>query len=707
MSFKDINILDTYESSTTDLIEEFYSPILAQSTNYDRIAGFFSSSSLAVAARGLAEFIDNGGHMRLITSPRLSSSDAAIFEKFVANPDSLSPEELGIDINNIEDEFTKNHVKAMGWMLQQGLLEIKLALVETANKLSLSKIDPSNSGIFHQKVGIFTDSDGNQISFSGSINESASAWICNDEEFKVFKAWDSTKNYFESDKNRFNEIWNNRRKNVSVFSLPTAVKNQLIEYSRDFDKETITLRHYLKTRSNKSFDFNHYKISLFEFQSKSLNQWKYRNHYRQLFEMATGCGKTRTAIAGVSHLLDTHERLVVIVSTPQNTLTKQWIDEFNNLDVSFDESCLIDGTNSKWRSDLNTIILRNNLGLSKHIAIFTTHTTASSKDFINIIKDNLNNYENTVFVGDETHWLGAPKLRNALLPEYNYRIGLSATPSRWFDDFGTKTLENYYGNNHFEFTIADALCSVNPNTQKHFLVKYYYNLESVELSVEEVVEYKSKTKLLRKLASQKEKDPNIAERYDRLLEQRANIIKNAEKKYDVLEGIIQELQSKNELEDLIIFVSHQQISRVLQILLKNNVICHKLTQNEGTKEEKKYSGKTERQFIIEKFKSKEYKAIVAIKCLDEGIDIPSACRGILMASSSNPREYIQRIGRIIRQDIGKNFSYLYDIYVDSIEAVDEEDREFETIIREKEKTRIREIAQNAINPNIATEILLK
>ncbi|MCQ2260845.1 MAG: DEAD/DEAH box helicase family protein [Bacteroidales bacterium] len=704
MGYKSMTLGSTYESGVSDVVEEFYTPVLGKSVRYDRIAGFFSSSCLAVVARGMSEFITNGGKMRLITSPRLNSDDASIIQRFTKDPDSFTAEELGLDVEHISDEFVRDHVKAMGWMLQQGLLDIRLALVcDSSGKVCVNE-DVVETGLFHQKVGIFTDQDGDQISFSGSINESASAWISNDEEFKVFKAWDDTKTYFESDRKRFEEIWNGQRDNVKIFNLPSAVKNKLIVYSKDFNSDSISLKKYL-AKKKYEFDFNDSSIPLFYFQADALNKWKSQCNCRQLFEMATGCGKTRTAIAGVKYLLDAKDKLVVIVSTPQNTLTKQWIGEFDKLNVSFDEIVLVDGTNHNWRTDFATLLRKNNLGISNHVAIFTTHTTASSGDFITIIKNNIGNFVDTVFVGDETHWLGAGKLQRALLPEYQYRIGLSATPSRWFDDEGTALLSNYYGDNHFEFSIKDALMSVNPITSKHFLVKYYYYLSKVGLTREEGVEYGKITQKLKRLSLSKKDKPEEAEKYNRLLEKRADIIKNAENKYKVFDRLIKNLKKDGTLEDLIIFVSPQQIDNVLEILKENGVKSHKLTQKEGTKSEPRYGGLSERQYIISKFKEKEYQALVAIKCLDEGIDIPTACRGIMLASSSNPREYVQRIGRIIRQDVGKNFAYLYDFFVDSICDIDGE-KDFEKKIREKEVVRIEEIAANAINSAEITNILL-
>ncbi len=702
MSFKDLQIKACYESGVDDIVEDFYMPVLDTSVQYDRIAGFFSSSALAVAARGLAGFIANHGKMRLITSPRLNKEDIDIVKRIAANSQSLNLYDFGFDLEHIENEIEKNHVKALGWMLSSGLLEMKLAIVYNEDGSICDNETISEKGLFHQKVGVLKDTDGNELSFSGSINETATAWINNDEEFKVFKAWTDSSEYFARDKKRFDEIWNGERNNIKVYQLPDAVKADIIRRSSDFNLESISLKRYRTIRSL-SYDFRNDK-GLFFYQADALNKWK-GNEYQLLFEMATGTGKTRTAIAGIKHLNQINDRLITIITTPQNTLSKQWKDEVDKQKLTFDESVIVDGSVQKWNELLIKLLLKNAVGEADHICIYTTHNTASSDKFTSAVKQNLHPMTNVLFVGDETHWLGAPQLQKALQPCYRYRIGLSATPSRWFDDYGTARLVDYYGNANFEFTLKDALTVFNPLTGKHFLVNYHYYISKVSLDESETEEYKDVSTKISRLWKKKDEDAEAALIVERLIEKRANIIKNASSKYAQLEIILDELQKKGRIENMIVFVSPQQITEVLKILAAKGIIFHKLTEKEGTTPEKRYGNKSEREHIISKFKSKDYQAIVAIKCMDEGIDIPTADIGILMASSTNPREYVQRIGRIIRQSPNKMSAELYDICVDTIHSIDDENIEIERKIRAKEQIRLKEIAENAINSIDALKII--
>ena len=704
MSYKYIDIQACYESGTSDIVEDFYEPVLMASVSYDRIAGFFSSAALAIASRGLYGFIKNRGKMRLVTSPILSGEDAEIIRKVTESPEKLTDIDLGITLTNICNEFVDKHVKALGWMLREGLLEMRLAVI-TNNNRPCTVEEINKSGLFHQKVGILRDVDGNELSFSGSINETASAWINNDEEFKVFKAWDDSREYYQKDQSRFEEIWNGQRQNLEVFDLPSAIKDKLIQRSSDFDIEKISIKQYRRSKAN-SFDFKNSPISLFYYQANALNKWK-DNTYRLLFEMATGTGKTRTAVAGISRILATSKRVVVIISTPQNTLSKQWKEnEVEPLGVHFDRSEIIDGTVKDWKSKLSSILLDNATGFADHCVIYTTHSTASSEKFTSTMLRDLSKDSITLFVGDEVHWLGARKLRRALLSRYNFRIGLSATPSRWFDDEGSQYLVDYFGGKNFVFSIHDALTEINPITGKHFLVNYYYHISKVGLNAEETAEYKNITQQMLRLASKIEADPEAEERYERLLEQRANIIKNADEKYNILDKLLDELNAKGRIENLIIFVSPQQINNVMETLVHKKIIFHKLTESEGTRREKKYDGLSEREFIIKRFKSGDYQVLVAIKCLDEGIDIPSADTGILMASSTNPREYVQRIGRIVRQGANKTFAHLYDMCVGKVDTLDDDEQKLENKIKQKEIIRLTEIANNAINVTDATEIIM-
>lgn len=251
-NFRKLNLKSSYETGQDDLIEEFYAPVLRCATSYDRIAGFFSSSSLAVAAKGIAEFIKHQGKMRLIACPRLDEKDVEMIQSVSANPEYFLEGKFDMIFDDLEDAFQENHIMALGWMLANGYLEMKLALVKSNGRF-YTAAEIEKTGIFHQKVGIFTDSNGDKISFSGSINETASGWLNNIEEFKVFRSWNEEKKYLDNDEEKFQSFWENKRNNVKTYTLPESIKKKLIEKSKTFTVDKIVVKNYkryLKQKKN-------------------------------------------------------------------------------------------------------------------------------------------------------------------------------------------------------------------------------------------------------------------------------------------------------------------------------------------------------------------------------------------------------------------------------------------------------------------------
>ena len=306
---------------------------------------------------------------------------------------------------------------------------------------------------------------------------------------------------------------------------------------------------------------------------------------------------------------------------------------------------------------------------------------------INFLK---HNKTKVLFVGDEVHGLGSKEQRLALNEKYEYRIGLSATPGRWFDDEGSKILKRYFGNDLYEFGIEDALREINPMTGLTFLTPYNYYPEFIYLTEDEDLDYSTLTS---KICSLHGDEKEIEETRERLLEKRAEIIKNAERKVDGLKKILLKMQSEKRIENTLIFTSPAHIRDVMNILLELNINGAAIVANVDSKA-KNGEQLSERQIIIEQFKKRKIQVIVAIKCMDEGIDIPSADTAILMSSTTNPREYIQRIGRVIRRYEGKKYANIYDLVAKS------EDPDINYSIQKNELKRekyIVEMSRNSIS----------
>ncbi len=327
MSLKNLKLKVSYDSDEEDILNDFYIPVLSESIFYKRLAGFFTSSSLAIAAKGIAKFISNKGKIQLIANVILSQADYEKIKEVTEKPFLEKAEKEFIEsLENIEDELIKDHVKMLGWMLKNKKLELKISLVS------------GGRGIQHQKTGILEDNEGNIISFSGSDNETKSGWINNIENFHVFCNWkEDDKEHINADIKRFKKFWNDEAKRAKIFSISDAVNNKLIKIAPKTDSEFEKLSKRLsdelqKRRKNKVDPIKQKEIiELRDYQKKAIKNWV-SNKYHGIFEMATGTGKTFTALGCLRELSGKKEKLLTVISCPYQHLITQWkknIEEFN------------------------------------------------------------------------------------------------------------------------------------------------------------------------------------------------------------------------------------------------------------------------------------------------------------------------------------------------------------------------------------------
>lgn len=684
MSYKNLNIEKHYETTGNrkQLLEEFYIPFLSETLEYKRIAGFFSSSSLIIASKGIEELIKNNGKMRLLISPKLSQQDYDVIK--IRNNEKLSSTLSIFDEFNTESFPKNDNLEALAWMLKNDRLEIKIVVDKF-----------SNESMFHEKIGIGIDAEGNQISFSGSINETAQAWLSNIEEFKTFKSWEPEQlEYLLIDLKKFNAYWNNEKQDIAyVYDLPDSIKNKIVNISpRDIVDLSIMKKYEKESVQQEN------KLSLFLHQEEAVKMWEANNN-KLLMEMATGTGKTRTAIGCFMTLKDKLDKFLVIVATPQNTLSRQWKDDIEeDLKIEFERSIIADGSNYKWKKEFEELLLDIKSGMLKDGIAYTSHALSCSNDFTNIIKQ-YGYYINILFICDEVHGIASDIQRQALLDIYKYRIGLSATPERMFDEEGTSLIKSYFGDKSYEFTIKDAINTINPLTGKPFLNKFYYHPIFVYLTSDELSEYRNYSKKIASIMFQEDYDKSILER---LNNNRANILKNAEGKLNEVEAIVDNLNKCGYIRDTIIFTTDKQIQSVLNMLGKKGIVRSKITDNESTSKIIGIHGNTEREENIDQFRKGNIQVLVGMKCLDEGIDIKNARIAILMASSINPREYVQRVGRVIRVASNKPESIIYDLVV----TTSQDDKSNNKIL-EKEAKRTKLIAYNSINYDEVKKIFLK
>ena len=678
MSLKDINIKIKYDSDEDDLLNDFYIPVLSEANEYYRLSGFFNSTSLAVSACGFENFIKNKGKMKLITSVIFSEDDLNRIKEANEDPSKIIEENFINDLNNISDEFVKDHLAALGWMIANDYLEIKVAYPK------------DYSSLFHPKVGILIDSDNNIVTFSGSDNETRSGWLSNIEEFKVFASWKSGHSeIIDSDKESFFKYWNDYAKKVKVIDIPKAIKRDIIKLApKNYDNLNF---HQLPTYYEGENISNSDERKLRFYQQEALDSW-FDNGCRGIFELATGTGKTFTALKSLEKLFK-QEDIVCVIACPLIYLVEQWAKDIKKFPI-FENVYKIYGANANWKKQLNDFMFDLNLGIIDGGIIVTTHNTFSNDNFINSLSDC---DKKLCVIVDEMHHLGAEKFSEGLTRiNYQYRLGLSATPSVYMNDDATDFLMDYFGGIVSSFTIKDALTNIDPETGEYYLAEYNYYPIRIELSQKEMEEY---TKLSNRIRIEYFKDTDDSEnRLVLLLNKRRQILKDAEQKDEKLREILNEYP---DIDHLIIFTTHNQKDRVLKILGEEGVSPrHEFTSNVKTNCIKEI-GMNEREFLIDKFDKGNLKALVAIKCLDEGVDVPSADKVIIMSSSTNPMEYVQRRGRVLRKYEGKEVATIFDM------VVLPEDDGFDTTktIKEAEIRKLYDFIESARNKSDCYKIL--
>jgi len=666
------------DTSSNDLIGEFFTPALACSIRYDRGVGFFSSGWLRIAAQGMVAFAVNGGRSRWVTSPILEEHDwEAMQAGDYARSDAILRAVLERNIGNLATALAQDTLSALAWMVADQILNFKLALPH--NKL--------DRGDFHDKFGVFSDAEGNQVSFNGSYNDSIQG-TRNYESIKVFCSWNPAfASLVAADANRFERLWNNLDPNVRVYELPDAARQEILRLriSERPYPEPEWSRRYRLGEAQPGYQLSRPRLPsslmLRDYQAAAIEAW-FNHNCQGLLEMATGTGKTITALAASAQLFEREGRLAVVIAAPYQHLVDQWHTEAKSFGYT---PVLAYQSKSQWLNDLNTLVMEFNGGYRQFIAVITTHSTFISPEF----QDGIARLrEPSLFIADEAHHLGAERSRINYPYQVPFRLALSATPDRWFDDVGTEALRSYFGETVFSFPLEDAIgVSLTP---------YYYHPHLVYLTAAEMERYEELSAKIAKLMGRK--DEQGQEALKMLLIRRAELLNKAENKLSVLSELV---DKEGYIEHTLFYCAPGQIDDVLRLLgWEKGLLVHQFTAEEDTKT---------RQQLLSDFAGGNYQALVAMKCLDEGVDVPSTRTAYLLASSSNPREFVQRRGRVLRKVLGKEYSVVHDLITLPPTAwtasQDLPTFQSERSIIRRELQRLREFANPAMNKHQAMDVI--
>ena len=704
MGFADIEIKQEYRSSLDNIIKDFYIPVLKESVLYKRAVGFFSSTALVEMSAGICGLVKNGGKIQMIASPRLTSEDIQAINDGLRRKDDVIQEALIRELSEPIGSEEVARLNLLSNLIASGVLEIKIAFLETNNAV----------GLFHEKMGLMYDNENNIIAFSGSMNESYNAFRQNYEAVDVFTSWTADEERVLAKQSAFNAMWNDYEPSIRVRDFPSVsdliIRRYLVENKIDLELDDTYF-------SDNSFSYGDNKangpyipakVKMRPYQLEAISNWAAQN-YRGIFDMATGTGKTYTALAALANLYQaTKQNLAVLIVCPYQHLVEQWKDDI----VAFGMKpivCYSASTQRNWKERLKTATTSFNIGVQNHFCVVTTNATFSGEYIQGIVRKLCGN---VVLVVDEAHNFGAENLSTTLMDNMKYRLALSATIDRHGDPEGTQKLYDYFGKKCIEYTLKDAI-------DNKMLTPYYYYPVVVSLSETEREEYFDLTKKIRKNVHADKNGKAVLSEYAKmLLIKRARLVSGAVEKIDTLRELMRNYKDDNHVlvycgATTMHDVDYKEGTAHTEDIRQIDLVADMLGNDLGMRISKFTSEEdtAERERIKADLDDGDHlQAVVAIRCLDEGVNIPSIRTAFILASSTNPKEYVQRRGRVLRLFKGKNHAVIYDFItlpfsLDIVDQVDSDTLEGGKSLALREIMRMKDFASIAENPFASDDLI--
>lgn len=702
MSFQELDIKKEYRSLLDSVAKDFYIPLLSQAVKYQRAVGFFSSSCLVEISKGISELAKNGGKIQLVASPYLSDEDVEAIKSGYTMRDQVVKEAIRREMTEGKTSFEKARLNLLANLISDGVLDIKIAFTEDSDRM----------GMYHEKMGIITDAKGNRVAFAGSMNESATAMTLNYEAIDVFCSWKGEEDRVIAKENAFTSIWNDTEPNIKIIDFP-ELKQEIIEkYKRSVPDFEIDKKEYssnidtvlhtdLGTHTEYFPKFPEW-FKLHDYQNEAITEWQKRN-YRGIFDMATGTGKTYTGLGALTILSKNIDyKLAAIIVCPYQHLVEQWVEDILkfNIDPIIGYS---DSSQKDWPKRLKDAIRDQKLKVrGKEFFCFICTNATFSSDYVQTqlakIKSDI------LLMVDEAHNFGAPYLSCLLYDNYKYRLALSATLDRHNDEEGTTKLYDFFGEKCIEYTLDRAI-------EEKKLTKYKYYPIVVTLTEEELEAYDNLSYEIGKCIMKGENGKmKLSSRGEKLALKRSRIVAGAKNKLKMLEKVIQPyihdkhilvycgatkgLEQNQDRSD-VDSEDVRQIDAVTDLLgNKLGMEVSQFTSKESVEE---------REVLKREFSAGDtLKALIAIKCLDEGVNIPKIKTAFILASTTNPKEYIQRRGRVLRLAEGKEYAEIYDFVTlpydtESVTSLTETQVKRSLTLVKNELRRVEEFSRIAVN----------
>lgn len=647
-----------YRTGERDPVSGFYKPCLDAADKYDRAVGYFRSSIFAIIGQPILDFARRGGKARFICSPSITEDDAAAIAAGYKLRDQAIEQAISRDIDALLLNPTVRHItRILATLIKVEALDVKIALRTSGN------------GIYHEKIGIFSDGQGNQVSFLGSANETWSAWHAegNHESIEVFRSWLQTdKDRVQSHIRSFDLLWAGETSGVDTIAFPEAERRKLL---------TVAATSLDDPEIDQPLNLGPARRRLLPHQATAIDLWEQAGR-NGVLEHATGSGKTFTAIEAIKRHHATGDPAIVLV--PSQLLLEQWKKEI--LEEIPDASVLMaGGGHVKWK-ERGRLRSHTSPSLGFNRVVISTMQTASSDAFIN----GLYQGNHLLIVADEIHQIGSAKNSLALAIKSGVSLGLSATPIRYGDPEGTNRIFERFGPViPPPITLQDAIASGR-------LVPYEYFPHPVHLNDDEADRWKKLTKQISfELSKAKGSEGNgvLTERAKLLLIQRSRIAKKAAIKTGLATGVIKREFSEGQ-SWLVYCEDSDQLGEMLSKLREAGLRPLEYHSN-------MIGDKVETLNWFRKFGG----ILVSIKCLDEGVDIPAVSHAFILASSQNPRQFIQRRGRVLRKSAGKELAVIHDAIVVPVDVESEQ-----ISLLKAELIRALEFAGSALNSAAGSDL---
>lgn len=643
MSFKNHNINLRYRSDVNNMPKDVLIPILRETVTYKRAVGFFSTSALVTLSVGLFDMAQRGGRVKVICSPKLSDEDIKAIEFGYETREKVLERALVINLTSPINEFQEERLNLVATMVASGMMEFKVAFVENF----------TGKNMYHEKYAVFIDEEGNRICHTGGVNESENAYNENFDSMFMFCSWkdDSQQEGARLIEEDFDRLWENNTEKLSVIPFPKIAIDKLLQYKRDVvdwktDEKEFLVSNILKTEPKFHIPAN---VRLREYQEKAIAKW-FEQNCSGIFSMCTGAGKTYTALACMVELAEKlEEKLAVFIVCPYIHLVGQWEEDV----VEWGITPIIAHSKSPqkdWESRIRRAVRRFVTDGTPFICITTNDTFQGDKlhPFVERIPDG----SNTLLIIDEAHNFGAERLSLSLPDHFKYRIALSATIRRHMDKSGTARLFDYFGDECITYGLEQAI-------DEGALVHYEYYPIPVYLDEDELEEFVDLSNELKRYLISENGKLKLSEAAKPIIYKRTRLMAKARQKIDLLMSLIEPYRTDN---NILVYCGATKNEDDEGEIRQIDLVTNKLRSEYGMSVQRFTAEEnlTERQNIKHYFSEGIYQAITAIKCLDEGVNIPGIKLAFILSSSRNPKEFIQRRGRLLRTAPGKEKAYIFD-----------------------------------------------